>query len=70
MLDLLKASGITDRIKQINKVHRDYPDMPNNLREELDQYYAPTIQRVEEVLNRHIWPWRDRSSAFIPKPFA
>lgn len=40
------------------------------LRQMLGQYYAPAIQRVEEVLDRHIWPWQNRSTVFIPKPSA
>ncbi len=68
MLDLLKKSGITDRVKEANKAPRDYPDMAYELRHELDQYYAPTVQRVEEVLNREVQPWRNRSTAPILEP--
>jgi hypothetical protein len=68
MLDLLKKSGITDRVKEANKATRDYPDMPYELRHELDQYYAPTVQRVEEMLNREIQPWRNRSTASTLEP--
>lgn len=68
MLDLLKKSGITDRVKEANKAPRDYPDMPYELRHELDQYYAPTVQRVEEVLNREVQPWRNRSTASTLEP--
>ncbi|WP_251963753.1 sulfotransferase domain-containing protein [Salinibacter ruber] len=68
MIDLLKKSGITDRVKEANKAPRDYPDMPYKLRHELDQYYAPTVQRVEEVLNREIQPWRNRSTASTLEP--
>jgi len=68
VLDLLKKTGLTDRIKKANKAPRDYPDMPYEVRRELDQYYASTVQRVEEVLDRKIQPWRDRSTAFTLEP--
>jgi hypothetical protein len=68
VLDFLKRTGLTDRIKKVNKAPRDYPDMPYELRCELDQHYAPTVQRVEEVLDREIWTWRNRSTAFTLDP--
>ena len=68
VLDFLKRTGLTDRIKKVNKAPRNYPDMPYELRFELDQHYAPTVQRVEEVLDREIWTWRNRSTAFTLDP--
>ena len=68
VLDLLKKTGLTDRIKKANKAPREYPDMPCELRCELDRYYASTVQRVEEVLDREICTWRNRSTAFTLEP--
>ncbi|MCS4133937.1 hypothetical protein GGP44_000567 [Salinibacter ruber] len=68
VLDLLKKSGLTDRIKEANKAPRDHSDMPYELRCELDQYYVPTVQRVEAVLDREIRTWRNRSTAFTLEP--
>jgi hypothetical protein len=35
--------------------------MPVDLRRELDEYYAPTIQRIEQILGRRLKVWRNRS---------
>ena len=61
VLDLLKRAGIAGGIKKINKKTRDYPEMPSEVRRELDQYYAPTVRHVEDILGRRIWAWRSRS---------
>ncbi len=67
VLDVLKNTGLTDRVKQVNKEPRDYPEMSSDLRQELDEYYASTVQRVEKVLGRRIPDWRDQSTATIPE---
>lgn len=66
-LDALKKTGLTDRIKQANKQSRDYPDIPSDLRFELDNYYGSTVQEVEEILGRRIRVWRKQSTATIPE---
>ncbi len=67
-LDLLKKSGVTDRIKEANRASREYPDMPDDLQRKLDQHYTPTIRRVEEILGRRIGAWRKRSTVSFPEP--
>jgi len=66
-LDALKKTGLTNRIKKANKQTRDYPEMPDELRRELDDYYADTVRNVEEILGRRIRAWREHSTAAIPK---
>jgi hypothetical protein len=58
VLDALKATGITDLIKGANREPREYPEMDPELRKELDEYYAPTVKRVEEIIGRRIDAWR------------
>ena len=61
VLDLIKEVGIARWIKRANKKRRDYPEMPVDLRRELDEHYAPTIQRIEQILGRRLKVWRNRS---------
>jgi len=61
VLDLLKSTGIADRVKKMNKKTRDYPEMLPEVRRELDEYYAPTVRRVENIMGRRIEAWRQRS---------
>jgi hypothetical protein len=65
VLDALKKTGLTDQVKQANKAARDYPPMPVDLRRELDEYYASTVLKTEEILGRRIPNWRERSTAMI-----
>jgi hypothetical protein len=65
VLDLLKSTGIAGGIKKMNKKTRDYPEMPNVVRRELDQHYASTVQRVEGILGRRIEAWRSRATQKI-----
>jgi len=60
VLDLLKATGITGLIKGANREPREYPQMDPELRKELDDEYATTIRRVEEILGREIQVWREK----------
>lgn len=60
VLDALKATGLTDLIKNANRKSREYPEMNPELREELDEYYASTVCRVEEIVGREIKVWRDK----------
>jgi hypothetical protein len=66
MLDFIKDIGIAQWLKQANKKRREYPKMLVELRRELDEYYAPTIQRVEQILGRRLEVWRDRSMKDLP----
>jgi len=68
ILDVIKGVGVADRLKQANRVSRDYPEMPDALRHKLDELYAPTVQRVEQILGRRVKVWRDRCTAPIPEP--
>lgn len=58
VLDALKATGITDLIKSANREPREYPEMDAEVRKELDEYYRPTVGRVEEIIGRRIAAWR------------
>ena len=60
LLDALKAAGITDLIKDANREPREYPEMDPEVRKELDEQYASTVRRVEEILGREINVWRDK----------
>ena len=60
VLDALKATGITDVIKGVNREPREYPEMDSELRKELDEHYASTVLYVEEILGREIRAWRDK----------
>jgi len=61
VLDFVKDVGIAHWVKQANKRERDYPEMPDELRLDLDGYYASTIHRAEHVLGRRLKVWRNRS---------
>ena len=62
VLDLVKWTGMARLIKEANTEPREYPPMSRDLRAELDEYYDPTIQRVEEILGRCVEAWRRRSA--------
>ena len=57
-LNALKAIGLADLIKGANRKPREYPEMDPEVRKELDEYYRPTIGRVEEIIGRRIEAWR------------
>jgi len=61
VLDALKATGLTDLIKDVNRKPREYPEMNPEVRKELDEYYAPTLLRVEEIVGRKIEAWREKT---------
>jgi len=61
VLDALKATGLTDLIKDANRKPREYPEMNPEVRKELDEYYAPTLLRVEEIVGREIEAWREKT---------
>jgi hypothetical protein len=67
VLDFVKDLGIAQWVKQANKRERDYPEMPDELRRGLDEYYASTIHRVEQILGRRVEVWRNRT---LVTPFA
>lgn len=58
VLDAVKAMGFADLIKDANRESREYPEMDCEVRKELNEYYAPTVQRVEEILGRRVDAWR------------
>lgn len=60
VLDALKATGLTDLIKDANRKPREYPEMDPEVRKELDEYYAPTLLRVEDIVGRKIGAWREK----------
>lgn len=60
VLDALKASGLTDLIKEANREPRDYPEMDPEVRKKLDERYASTVLRIEQLLGREIKVWRDK----------
>jgi hypothetical protein len=60
VLDALKTTGLTDLIKDANREPREYPGMDPEVRKALDEYYASTVLRVEEILGREIKAWRDK----------
>jgi hypothetical protein len=60
VLDAVKATGLTDLIKDVNREPREYPEMDPEVRKALDEYYASTVLRVEEILGREIKAWRDK----------
>jgi hypothetical protein len=68
ILDMVKKIGVADRIKRANKATREYPEMPDHLRRELDAFYVSTVQRVEEILGRRIDVWRERAEMPVPEP--
>jgi hypothetical protein len=58
LLDAVKATGLTDLIKDANREPREYPEMGPEVRKELDEYYWPTVERVEQIIGRRIEAWR------------
>lgn len=60
VLDALKATGVADLIKDANRKPREYPRMGHEVRERLDEYYASTVLRVEDILGREIKVWREK----------
>ena len=68
VLDWIKEVGIAKWVKQANKRERDYPEMPDKPRRDLDEYYAPTIHRVEQILGPQVKEWRSRSTRDLTEP--
>lgn len=60
VLDLAKAAGLTDLIKNANLETREYPEMDLEVRKKLDEQYASTVRHVEAMLGREIEEWRDK----------
>jgi hypothetical protein len=60
--------GIADWIKQMNRDARDYQEMPVELRQKLDKFYAPIVRRIEQILKRRVQAWRDRATVDISEP--
>jgi hypothetical protein len=58
VLDVIKATGLADLIKDANREPRKYPEMDPEMREELDKYYEPIVNRVEEIIGRRVEMWR------------
>lgn len=61
ILDFIKWTGAARQIKQVNREVREYQPMPREVRTELDEYYAPTLRYVEDVIGRRVETWRARS---------
>ncbi|MFB6224989.1 MAG: hypothetical protein ABEI13_00855, partial [Candidatus Paceibacteria bacterium] len=61
LLDLMKKIGLAPWFKQANRKERSYPTMSDDIRRELDGYYASTVRHVEEILGRKVKSWRERS---------
>ena len=57
-LDLLKASGVTDAVKEGNRRPGSYPPMAPDLRATLRKRYESGVRNLEELLDRHL-PWTD-----------
>jgi len=68
VLGWIKEVGIAKWVKQANKRERDYPEMPDKSRRDLDEYYAPTIHCVEQILGRQVKKWRSRSTRDLTEP--
>jgi hypothetical protein len=68
VLDFVKDVGIAKWVKQANKRERDYPEMPDKPRCDLDEYYASTIHRAEQILGRQVRKWRSRSTRDLTEP--
>ena len=68
ILDLAKKSGLAPWLKKANRKERPYPEMSDELRHTLDEYYARTIQRVEQILGRRLDVWRSRSTRALLEP--
>lgn len=66
LLDGLKRIGVAGLIKQVNKQERPYPEMSEEIRAELDEYYADTVRRVEDILGRRVDVWRKQSISGTP----
>lgn len=60
VLDMVKATGFTNLIKDANREPREYPEMNPEVRKKVDEQYGPTVRRVEEILGREIRRWRDK----------
>lgn len=67
ILDVVKSTGLTDLIKDANQELRGYPEMDPEVRKELDEYYALTIQRVEEILGSRVEAWRSLLTQEFPE---
>jgi hypothetical protein len=66
LLDGLKRVGVAGWIKQVNKQERPYPEMSEEIRAELDEYYADTFRQVEDILGRRVEVWRNQSVSGTP----
>lgn len=58
LLDLVKGIGLAGKLKDLNRVKAPYPNMPEDLRNELVDFYAEDVRRLEELLGRRIAAWR------------
>lgn len=58
LLDLIKGLGLAGKLKELNRVKTPYPDMPEDLRRELADFYAEDVEKLEELLGRRIAAWR------------
>lgn len=65
VLDTLKATGLTNLIKGANRKRRKYPEIDSAMRKRLDEEYASTVLRVEEILGRKIEVWRNKMTSDI-----
>lgn len=57
LLDTMKAVGLTDRVKMLNRKERGYPPMRSEQRSRLEAYYTAGIARLEALLGRSIDVW-------------
>jgi len=51
------TSPFLRRLNIWNKVARPRPPLPDDLRRELETYFAPDIQKIERILNRDLSHW-------------
>ena len=65
VLDFTKKIGLAPWLKQANRKKRSYPKMRDRLRQELDEYYLPTIQSIEQILGRRVDAWRVRATVDV-----
>lgn len=59
LADKLKASGIYDGIKAINRQETNYEPLSPEHRDTLTQYYAADVAKLAEMLDRNTLPWND-----------
>lgn len=65
ILDALKATGLTDLIKDANRRPREKPKMDPEVRADLDKYYASTVGSIEDLLGREIETWRNEMESVV-----